>query len=91
MMIERRGDWMSGKLADAMVMMSVDHGTYISLASVGTRIWELIESPRRLEDICAALCDEFDVDADLCRAEVLTFLKDLERKGAVSLVADAPA
>ena len=85
MMIARKGDWLSAKVGDELVMMSVSKGKYLGLSDVGARIWELIETPRSFDDVMAALLSEFDVTAETCRAEVETFLKDLASHDAISL------
>ena len=66
---------------DEVVMLSPRAQAYFGLGSVGSEIWTAIEQPRRVDDICAALMQQFEVDADTCQREVLDFLNDLvERK-----------
>ena len=83
--VRRKGDWLSAKVGDELVMMSVEKGRYVGFAEVGARIWELLETPQTVDDLCARLVEEFDVTPDVCRAEVETFLKELEEHGAAAL------
>lgn len=85
MIVRRQGDWLSAKVGDELVMMSAEKGNYIGLSDVGARIWDLIETPRGLDEVCAQLVREFDVTPDVCRAEVETFLNDLVMHGAIAL------
>ena len=85
MMIRKQGDWLSAKVGDELVMMSAEKGYYLGLSDVGARIWELIETPRDIEAVCAQLQDEFDVAPDVCRAEVESFLNELVTQGAITL------
>ena len=85
MMVRKHGDWLAAKVGDELVMMSAEKGNYLGLSEVGTRIWELVEVPRTIEDLCAQLVTEFDVTDNVCRAEVETFLRDLEKHGAIAL------
>ena len=85
MMISRRGDWLSAKVGDELVMMSAEKGNYIGLSEVGARIWDIIETPRDFEAVCAQLQQEYDVTPDVCRAEVETFLSELAKHGAIAL------
>jgi len=62
---------------DEVVMLSPRAQAYFGLGSVGSEIWKAIEQPRRVDEICAALMQEFEVDADTCQREVLDFLNDL--------------
>lgn len=61
------------------VMMNLDKGMYFALNNVGSRIWDIIEKPRDLEEIVNILMAEYDVDKDECKNSVLSFLEGLER------------
>lgn len=86
MMVRKQGDWLAAKVGDELVMMSAEKGNYIGLSEVGARIWELIDTPRDVDAICAQLQDEYDgVTPEACRAEVETFLNELVKHGAIAL------
>jgi hypothetical protein len=84
-MVSRQGDWLSARVGDELVMMSAASRHYVGLSEVGARIWELIEQPRSLDDVCALLVEEYDVAPDVCRGEVESFLRELMNHGAVAL------
>jgi hypothetical protein len=84
MIVRRDGDWLTAKVGEELVMMSAERGNYLGLSEVGTRVWELIEAPRDLDDICALLEAEFDVAPETCRREVEEFLDDLVKHGAAA-------
>jgi hypothetical protein len=65
------------------VMMSIEGGCYYGVNAVGARIWELLETPHTVEQLCARICDEFDVDAQTCEVAVLKFADDLIDNGVV--------
>jgi hypothetical protein len=85
MMVRKQGDWLAAKVGDELVMMSAEKGNYIGLSEVGARIWELIDTPQDVDVVCAQLVDEFEVEPEVCRAEVETFLNELVSHGAVAL------
>jgi hypothetical protein len=86
MMVRKQGDWLAAKIGDELVMMSAAKGNYIGLSEVGARIWELIETPRDFDAICAQLQGEYDdVTPETCRAEVENFLNELVKHGAIAL------
>lgn len=89
MMVRREGDWLSATVGDELVMMHPDRGDYLGLTEVGRRIWELIEEPRQLAEICERLEREFEVTPEICRAEVEAFLAELAEQGAVVLETEA--
>jgi hypothetical protein len=82
--ISRRGDWLSAKVGEDLVMMSAQTGDYVTLSRVGGRLWELVETPQTLEALCRQLVCEFDVTPEQCRADVEAFLEEMERHGVVS-------
>jgi hypothetical protein len=73
---------------DEVVMLSPRAQAYFGLGSVGSEIWKAIEHPRRVDDICAALMQEFEVDADTCQREVLAFLDDLVGRKLARIVGE---
>lgn len=82
-MIERSNDWLSEKVGEEIVMMSVQQGRYIALNPIGARIWELLHQPRDRESLHTQLTDEFDVTPEICRSEVDGFLAELRQQGAI--------
>jgi hypothetical protein len=85
MMIRKQRDWLSAKVGEELVLMSAEKGNYIGLSEVGARIWELIETPQEVEAVCVRLQDEFEVEPEVCRTEVESFLNELVKHGAVAL------
>jgi hypothetical protein len=83
--VRKQGDWLSATVGDELVMMSAERGNYIGLSEVGARIWELIDTPQRIDAVCAQLENEFEVTPEVCRAEVETFLNELVKHGAIAL------
>ena len=85
MIVRRQGDWVSGKVGEQLVMINAETGDYMGLNEVGTRVWEMIETPRELDEVCALLEQEFEVAPEPCRTEVKEFLDELAGHGAVKL------
>ncbi len=79
----RNSKTISGRLHDELVMMDIAQGKYFSLNQVATRIWDLIEKPRILEEICAILIDEYDVDPVQCMESVEEHLENMAALGIV--------
>jgi Coenzyme PQQ synthesis protein D (PqqD) len=69
--------------SEEVVMMSITAGRYYGLNAVGSRIWELLDTPKTIAQLCGQLCEEFEVDARTCEAEVLKFVQDLLDNGVV--------
>jgi hypothetical protein len=75
--VSRSEEPVSAEVDGTVVMMSIDQGMYFGLEGVGSRIWALIEQPRSVRDLCGALTQEFDIDAESCHHEVVEFLEEL--------------
>ena len=85
MSISKRGDWISAKVGEEIVMMSAEEGKYIGLNDVGARIWELLDQPQTREQLEARLIAEFDVAPETCRSEVDAFLTKLAEFRAIAI------
>jgi hypothetical protein len=76
--LSRNGDILYAPTGtEEAVMMSVTAGRYYGLNAVACRIWELLETPKTMTQLCAQICEEFEVDAQTCEAEVAKFARDL--------------
>ncbi len=81
----RNSRTISGRLHDEMVMMDIEQGKYFSLNNIATRVWDLLEEPMTLDELCGHLADEYEVEMPKCRAEVEELLKEMERLGLVEI------
>jgi hypothetical protein len=73
----RNPDLIAADMDGETVMMSFERGTYYGIGGIGSRIWELLEQPTKLDAIVAAICAEFDVSEQMCMADVKLFLRDM--------------
>ena len=67
-------------------LLHLGTGQYHALNAVGTRIWALLQLPRTLDELCAALCMEYDVDPERCTDEVATYLDVLHAARLIEAV-----
>jgi hypothetical protein len=89
--VTRTEGLMSAPVDDDVVFLNPSTDSYIALDRIGRRIWELLESPRRFEDLVAALAAEFDTEVSVVSADVTAFLGELEREKMVHAVSAPPA
>jgi hypothetical protein len=83
-MFARKDGWLAALVGEELVMMSADSGAYLGLNEVGARVWAIIETPKALPDICAALAAEFETTPEACQPDVEAFLNELAARGAVA-------
>ena len=74
------------KLADETVVVDPGRRQVHLLNETAGRLWELLEAPRSLPELVAALREEYDVAADEARGAVIECLDDLASKGLVVAV-----
>ncbi len=68
-------------------MMSLTEGKYYGLNAVAVRIWELLAHPMTVAQICAQVCEEFEVDPRTCEAAVVKFANEILDHGIVDALA----
>jgi len=81
--VQRNPEMVSGNMDGEVVMLSIQRGEYFGLDKIGSRIWELIENPRSIEEIKAILLEEYEVDEETCLIDLIEFLEDLQNKGLI--------
>jgi hypothetical protein len=88
-MIARSEEVLTSLLDDEVVMMSVEHGTYSGLDVIASEIWDLLENPVQVSEICETMMARYEVDEGRCQQDVLEFLNDLASDGTIRIVEDA--
>ncbi|MGC4024065.1 MAG: PqqD family protein [Mesorhizobium sp.] len=68
-----------------IAVLDMERSIYYSLNSVGAIIWEQLQSPSSLDEICTAVTRRFNVAPDVCRADASALLSMLFRAGLVKV------
>jgi hypothetical protein len=82
----RNEETITGQLDSDLVMVDIEKGSYFSLNAVGTRIWELLENPLTVDELCHTLTEEFEVDDDQCHMEVVEYLAEMRKHDLIRKV-----
>jgi coenzyme PQQ synthesis protein D (PqqD) len=83
--VARRGEPLTAAVDGELVMLDTRQSLYFGLDAIGYRIWALLEQPCSIAALCVALCEEFDVPAETCQADVLAFLEQMEQAELVEI------
>jgi len=67
------------------VMINIENGKYYGIDPVGSRIWELLTDPQSTATLVERLCDEYEVEPERCKEDVLAFLNYLWGEALVRL------
>jgi hypothetical protein len=81
--VVRASEAITAAVDEELVMMDMEAGKYYGLNTVGAAIWQLLESPISVLDLCTTLTQSFEVPSERCTKEVLQFLEQLHAKGLV--------
>ena len=60
-------------------------GEYFGVQAVGARVWELLQQPIRMADLCTRIMTEYDVERSRCEADLDEFISALVADGLVRI------
>ena len=81
----RSDDALFQEVGGEAVLLDLASEQYFGLDPVGTRIWALLAESAQLRAVHARLCEEFDADADLIAADLITLTQALAGAGLVKV------
>jgi hypothetical protein len=53
---------------------------------VGARIWNLIQTPRTVQEVQDTLLEEYEVEPQRCRDDLLALLQKMVAKGLITII-----
>lgn len=68
------------------VILSMETKVLRGVNPVGSRVWELIDGRRSVEEIVGVIVEEFDVTPKVAEGDVNGFVRELLDKGLVTAV-----
>jgi hypothetical protein len=72
-------------LSEGAVILDLRSGVYYSLDPVGTYIWKLIQEPRTVSEIMAAVLDEYDVDERSCEQDLERLFGEMRERNLIEV------
>jgi Coenzyme PQQ synthesis protein D (PqqD) len=75
--IVRNDEPVAVEVDGSVVMMSLEKSMYYGLEGVGGRIWQMVDRPRSVAEICVELAAEYDVEPEVCLRDVCEFVAQL--------------
>ncbi len=78
-------DQVNCALGEEAAILHMASGIYYGLDPVGARIWNLLQQPRSVEEIRAALLEEYDVEPARCEADLLELLDKLRAENLIEI------
>ena len=83
--VSRCAELIETEVDGELVALHVDKGRCYGFNGTATRIWAMIERPRRLSELREELLREFDVEPEVCARQLGELLRELEVDGLVEL------
>ena len=74
---KRNEDILASEVGGETVMMSIEDGKYFGLNKTGTIIWQILETPMSLENICIALTKKYKIQKDSCVSDIKPFIDEM--------------
>ncbi|WPD24690.1 MAG: PqqD family protein [Candidatus Electrothrix scaldis] len=82
--MKRKSDFILQNIAGEKLLVPIgsqvmDMNGLVTLNETAACVWELLAEERTLDDLTAAVAEEFDVDSQRARADVQTFIDEITR------------
>jgi hypothetical protein len=74
-------DVLISNLQEESVILNLDSERYYGLDNVGTRFLSILNASESIEAAYEVLCDEYDVDAQSLRQDLLALIENLLQQG----------
>lgn len=91
LVVSRRGELIETEVDGELVALHIDNGVCYGFNNTATRIWSLIEQPKRISEIREVLLSEYEVDPDSCETQLRDLLGELEKDGLIEMKGSPPA
>jgi hypothetical protein len=83
--VSRKQGLVEAEVDGEIVALHVDNGTCYGFNGTASAIWRMLERPRRLDELCSGLAEDYEVEPEQCEREVMDLLRDLENDGLVEI------
>ncbi len=72
-------------LGGESAILNLKNGVYYSLDPVGARVWNLLQEPRSVQEVCETLLGEYDVEPQRCESDLHALLEKLLGEGLIEV------
>jgi Coenzyme PQQ synthesis protein D (PqqD) len=86
--VRRKVEPVFTKLDDELLALDAQAGQCYSLNDSAARVWDLIETPTQVSEVCERLTAEYDIGRETCVADVIELLGELREAGLIETGAD---
>jgi Coenzyme PQQ synthesis protein D (PqqD) len=83
--VKRTADQVSCDMAGEAIVLNMKSGVYFGMDEVAALIWNLLETPHSVGEIRDAIMQKYDVDAQSCEQDLVSFLDNLHSAGLIEI------
>ncbi|MFT5619313.1 MAG: hypothetical protein ACI85I_002556 [Arenicella sp.] len=81
--VQKNPEQLASELDGEVVLLSIENGRYYKIDDIGSEVWNRIEEPIKIKQICQDLLNDFDVAKEDCQKDVLAFLEKLKEDNLI--------
>jgi hypothetical protein len=85
--IVRAAGLLTAPVDDEIVILNPGKDNYVGLNAIGRVVWDLIEQPCEVAELCRSLSRDFDAAPDQIVTDLLPFLAELAEEGIARVIA----
>jgi coenzyme PQQ synthesis protein D (PqqD) len=74
-----------------LIIMNRAKSNYVGLDEIGRRIWDILATPHRIDELCRQLAAKYAGDPEEIGRDVLGFLNELYAENLITVTADKPS
>jgi hypothetical protein len=85
LMVSARSGHLSTEIQGETVILELSSGQYYGLNAVGSRIWQLIQSPMLVTQLVEQVLMEFEVSREELQRDIISLLEELRESHLVDM------
>ncbi len=77
-------------LGGEAAILSLASGIYFGLNPIGAFIWNRIQAAARVDEVCDAVIEQYEVDRERCLSDVKSLFQELFDQNLIEVIDDPP-
>ena len=82
--VVRKRGVLSTTIADDLIILNEASDTFIGLDEIGRQLWELLETPLRVDKLCDRLASSYAGDREVIDRDIIALLAELREEGLIT-------
>ena len=83
--VKATSEQVSCPLGEESAILNMKNSVYYGMNQVGTRVWNLLQQPRSVEELRDVLVSEYEVEPGRCEQDLLSLLEKMWNEGLVEV------